>query len=232
MWKQEISNSVPHVCQSHTDEDFYNSSVLTLELLGWQITALETFTFLLVAQGISMWTHTHNRDIMKHRDRETSDETLQLILGLLPMDSPRPPLCLSQLLGFLSLRRSRRSYCPPPHAANLSPLTQDFTLFKPSSTVPPTLIRRSRTLLLLAPSRCYSTDQSVRPRRVRIHRQRYDNRADDTEITLMPLSEALLSCLKAPRPAAGSWTHRQSAVTWTWHLRPCRDVLVLRFASA
>ncbi len=103
------------------------------------------FTFLLVAQCICMHartsththTHTHNRDIMKHRDMETSDKTLQLILGLLPMNRPHPPPpCLPQLLGFLSLRRSRRSFCPLPHAANLSPLTQDFTLFKPSSTVP------------------------------------------------------------------------------------------------
>lgn len=90
-------------------------------------------------------TLTHNRDIMKHRDIRRDS---QLILGLIPMDSPHPPLCLSQLLGFLSLRRSRQSYCP--HAANLSPLTQDFTLFKTSSTVPPTLIRASRNLLLLA----------------------------------------------------------------------------------
>lgn len=46
------------------------------------------------------------------------------------MNSPRPPLCLPQLLGSFSLRRSRQSYCPQHHAANLSPLTQDFTLFK------------------------------------------------------------------------------------------------------
>ena len=72
----------------------------------------------------------HNRDIMKHRDMETADEALQLILGFLPMNSRHPPLRLPQLLGSLSLRHSRLSYCPSPHAANLSPLTQDFNPFQ------------------------------------------------------------------------------------------------------
>lgn len=36
----------------------------TVQLLGWQITEMETHR------------HTHNREVIKHRDMETSDETL------------------------------------------------------------------------------------------------------------------------------------------------------------
>lgn len=96
--------------------------------------------FLLVAQHASEHTHTHpcthNRDIIKHRDIRRDS---QLIWGFLPMHPPPAPpsLCLSQLLGFLSLHHSRQSYCP--RATNLSPLTQDLTHFfkKPPAPPPP-----------------------------------------------------------------------------------------------
>lgn len=98
---------------------------------------------------------------------ETLDET-QLIWGPLPMASPHPLLRLSQLLGFLPPSCSCQSLCP--HFANLSPLTQDFTSFKP-----PLKLLLKGTANLLLPS-AYQT------LRFRIHG------ADDTGIALMPLS--------------------------------------------
>ena len=97
------------------------------------------------------------------------------------------------------------------------PWPETFPLSNPPALFP--LIRRSRN------------SPPPQPQPAGIHHQCYDNRADDTEITLMPLfHEAILSCLKTLRPAAGSWKDTESVVTWTWHFHPRRDAFVLRYA--
>lgn len=125
---------------------------------------------------------------MKRRDTETADETLQLIF---PWTSPTLP-CVSPSCWDLFLPVcSRRSYCPLPHAANLSPLTLDFTLFKPSQIWSPQALIRCSLLLSAGQTPVCQDSPSA------LWQQ-------NTQITLMPLlRKPPLVCLKAPHPE--SW---------------------------
>lgn len=106
---------------------------------------------------------------MKHRDVETADETLQLILGLLPMNSRPPSLtlsCVSPGCWDLFLCAAPAGPIVPHLTLPIShpwPKTLPFFFLSLlNSPSPETLIRRSRKPPPLSSSRCYSTAQPVR----------------------------------------------------------------------
>lgn len=186
-------------------------------------TGLETgFHFPTCCTGhkhVNVHTHTHNRDIMKHRDVETADETLQLILGLLPMNSHPPPSP-----SPVSPQAAGISFSIVPHLtlpiSHPWPKTLPFFFSPPSQQpLPPKLsLDGAENLLLSAPA-----GATQQPSQSGIRRQHYDNRAADTQITLTPLfrEARLLPASQSPASQRDeSWKNRELAITWTWHLRP------------
>lgn len=200
------------------------STILTLQFMWCQITQSSN-----LLHWAAAWEHTHtqNEDIIKLREVGTSDKTLQLILGVASHEkSPPPSIVSTQLLGFLPLRRSRQFYCPPPHAANLSPLTRDFTLFKLLVvSVSPSLIRRSRNLLLsaLAGERPASWTLPCQDSSSALWQQ--SKWHGDHFNAIVPQGSPPVSL----SPASCGWIleGRRFFLPWTWHLHPCRAVFVL-----